>query len=60
MSTSSRRRTVTLRDGARVMLRPIAPQDRPLLDASFERLSEESRYHRFFTSKNELSTEELD
>jgi len=49
-----------LRDGARVILRPIAPQDKPLLAASFERLSEESRYRRFFTPKNELSEAELD
>ena len=50
MSTSSWRRTVTLRDGARVTLRPIAPEDKPLIAASFERLSEESRYRRFLTS----------
>jgi GNAT superfamily N-acetyltransferase len=60
MSTSSSRRTVTLRDGARVTLRPIAPEDKPLIAASFERLSEESRYRRFFTSKKELSAAELD
>ena len=54
MSTPSWRRTITLRDGARVTLRPIAPGDKPLLAASFERLSEESRYRRFFTTKNEL------
>ena len=60
MSTAAWRRTITLRDGARVMLRPIAPEDKPLLAASFERLSEESRYRRFFTTKNELSTDELD
>ena len=41
-------------------LRPIAPQDKPLLAASFERLSEESRYRRFFTVKKELSAAELD
>ena len=60
MPTPSRRWTVTLRDGARVILRPIAPQDKPLLAASFERLSAESRYRRFFTTKNELSAAELD
>ena len=41
MSAPSRRWTITLRDGARVTLRPIAPQDKPQLAASFERLSEE-------------------
>ncbi len=59
MSTPSRRRTITLRDGARVTLRPIAPEDKPLVAASFERLSEQSRYRRFFTTKNELSAAEL-
>ena len=60
MPAPSRRWTVTLRDGARVILRPIAPQDKPLLAASFERLSQESRYRRFFTTKKELSAAELD
>ena len=60
MDGSSGRRTVTLRDGARVRLRPIAPGDKPLLAASFEQLSEESRYRRFFTAKNELSEADLD
>jgi nucleotide-binding universal stress UspA family protein/GNAT superfamily N-acetyltransferase len=59
MSTPSRRRTITLRDGARVTLRPIAPDDKPLIAATFERLSEASRYRRFFTTKHELSAAEL-
>ena len=60
MSTSSWRRTATLRDGARVTLRQIAPEDKPLIGASFERLGEESRYRRFLSSKKELSAAELD
>ena len=60
MSTGSRRRTITLRDGARVTLRPIEPDDSPLLAASFQRLSEESRYRRFFTAKDQLSAAELE
>jgi nucleotide-binding universal stress UspA family protein/GNAT superfamily N-acetyltransferase len=59
MATISRRKTVTLRDGARATLRPIAPEDKPLLAAIFERLSEESRYRRFLTTKNELSAVDL-
>jgi hypothetical protein len=55
MSTPSRRRTFTLRDGARATLRPLAPEDTALVAATFERLSEESRYRRFFTAKNELT-----
>jgi hypothetical protein len=44
---------------ARATLRPIAPEDNALMAASFERLGEESRYRRFFTSKKELSAAEL-
>ena len=59
MATPSWRRTRVLRDGARVSSRPIAPGDGPLLVAGFERLSEDSRYRRFFTSKSRLSDAEL-
>ena len=45
------RRTITLRDGA--------PEDKPLVAAAFERLSEDSRYRRFFATKNELSRADL-
>ena len=38
----------------------MAPGDKPLLAASFERLSPESRYRRFFTTKTRLSGAELD
>ena len=60
MSIPSWRKTITLRDGARATLRPIAPEDKLLLAASFERLSEESRYRRFLTTKDALSAAELD
>lgn len=59
MPTRPKGRTVTLRDGARVRLRPIAPEDKELLAASFERLSEQSRYRRFLTAKSKLSRTEL-
>jgi GNAT superfamily N-acetyltransferase len=55
-----RRRTITLRDGTRVTLRPIAAQDRALLAAMVARLSDESRYRRFFTVHPELTAAELD
>jgi GNAT superfamily N-acetyltransferase len=42
------------------MLRSISPDDQRLLAASFARLSEESRYRRFFTIKDKLSAAELD
>ena len=54
------RRTVTLRDGSRVLLRAITAEDKPLLAASFERLGAESRYRRFFTTKSRLSDGELE
>ena len=47
--------TVTLRDGAFVELRPIAPEDKSLLLAVFQRLGKESRYGRFSGSFRELS-----
>ena len=36
-------------------LRPIAPEDKPLLVAVFQRLSKQSRYRRFSRSLGELS-----
>ena len=46
---------VTLRDGSRVLIRPIAPGDKPKLALGLERLSEESRYRRFLTPVDHLS-----
>jgi len=53
-------RTVTLADGSRVLIRPIAPEDRDELVAGFERLSAESRYRRFFGPMVRLSERDLD
>jgi RimJ/RimL family protein N-acetyltransferase len=47
--------TVALRGGALVELRPIAPEDKPLLLGIFQRLSEDSRYRRFSMRLRELS-----
>ncbi len=60
MTLPTQRRTVTLRDGARVTLRQLTRDDRQRLAASFSRLTEEPRYRRFFTTKNELSEADLD
>ena len=49
-----------LRDGARITIRPIEPDDRDDLAAGFERLSDESRYRRFFGPMKELSERDLD
>lgn len=48
-----------LRDGRRVLFRPIEPGDKQLLVAGFERLSPESRYRRFFRSIDHLSAAQL-
>jgi len=48
-------RTVTLRDGARVRLRQVVPDDKRLLVDVFDHMSKRSRYRRFFTGVRELS-----
>jgi nucleotide-binding universal stress UspA family protein/GNAT superfamily N-acetyltransferase len=52
--------SVELRDGSRVDIRPVEPDDRAALAAGFERLSPESRYRRFFGPMPELSERFLD
>jgi GNAT superfamily N-acetyltransferase len=53
-------RGAKLRDGTRITIRPIEPEDRDALADGFERLSAQSRYLRFFTPMPELSSGELD
>ncbi len=48
-----------LRDGERLLVRPIRPDDRDELAAGIHRLSPESRYRRFFTPTSELSSSQL-
>jgi RimJ/RimL family protein N-acetyltransferase len=45
--------------GVDLVVRPIAATDGPELAAAFERLSEQTRYQRFFTGKRRLSGAEL-
>ena len=52
--------TRRLADGTRVRLRLLHPGDRAKLLAGFERLSDESRYARFFTAMPRLSETMLD
>lgn len=52
-------RTVRLTDGAEIAIRAIEPDDKDLLKASFDRLSQESRYRRFLSPKNRLTPREL-
>lgn len=46
--------TLTLRDGAPIVLRPIVPEDKADLLDGFRRLSPDSRYRRFLTSTGKL------
>jgi len=50
---------VTLRDGTKVLLRLIVPEDRALLDKGFQRWSPTSRYARFLAPKTTLTADEL-
>jgi len=50
---------VGLRNGSRVLVRPVGPDDKPLFVAGFARLGEESRYRRFLAAKKRLSDDDL-
>ena len=52
--------SIELRDGSRIVIRPIEPGDRAALAEGFLRLSPESRYRRFFGPVAELSDRQLD
>ena len=51
--------TVALRDGSRVVVRPVRPDDRERLVAGFARLGAESRYQRFLAPMAELSEADI-
>ena len=48
-----------MRDGARIRVRPIRPDDKQALVRGFERLSDESVYQRFLSPVNELRPMDL-
>jgi GNAT superfamily N-acetyltransferase len=50
----------SLRDGRKALLRPLVSDDRGRIIAAFDRLSEESRYRRFFAPLHELSDQSLE
>ena len=50
---------VTLRDGGHIRVRPIVPGDKARLAAGMRHLSPESRYRRFFSAVDELSSKAL-
>jgi RimJ/RimL family protein N-acetyltransferase len=52
-------RRIVLRDGSKVVIRPVHRDDAPLLADGFARLSPESRRLRFLRRKDELSAAEL-
>jgi GNAT superfamily N-acetyltransferase len=49
----------TLRDGTRILVRPILPQDKGRLREGLARLSRASRYRRFMSSLDTLSDQQL-
>lgn len=51
--------TLRLRDDAPVLVRPITPGDKKLLQDAFHRLSPTSRYRRFMSAVTELSDSDL-
>jgi len=57
--TTTSTRSLRLKDGTEISIRPIVPDDKRLLKASFDRLSEESRFRRFLSPKNQLTPQEL-
>jgi acetyltransferase len=50
---------VRLNDGVEVLIRPIRPDDKALLAAGMEHLSEQSAYQRFLVPKRRLTAAEL-
>jgi acyl-CoA synthetase (NDP forming)/RimJ/RimL family protein N-acetyltransferase len=51
---------VLLRDGRTAHIRPIQPEDRELLVEFYSRVSDQSKYYRFFSPMPELSERDLD
>ncbi len=52
--------TVALRDGSRLVVRPIRSEDKDAIVAGFERMSAESRFRRFFSPLHRLSDRDLE
>jgi len=56
---SAKSRRVVLRDGSKVLVRPVRSADAPMLADGFARLSDRSRRMRFLGRKDHLSAAEL-
>lgn len=50
---------VSLKDSKRILIRPVVPADRPLLEAGFRQLSDQSRFFRFLRPTRHPSDNEL-
>ena len=50
---------ISLRDGSRLLVRPVSPADRERLAAAYSRMSDASLYRRFMSPKRVLSGREL-
>jgi len=50
---------VALRDGSRVLVRPVRPDDKELFVRGWQRFGEESRYRRFMGAKGGLTKRDL-
>ena len=55
VSTGFEARVIELRDGTRVHLRPITPEDEPLLHEAVAAMSERTVYFRFFSPIKRMS-----
>jgi RimJ/RimL family protein N-acetyltransferase len=55
VSTGFDARTIELRDGTKLRLRPIAPEDEPLLHEAVASMSERTVYFRFFSPIKRMS-----
>jgi protein lysine acetyltransferase len=53
------RMLLTLLDGTTVLIRPITPEDKPLLVSGLRQLSPETTYRRFLSPKHSFSEAEL-
>jgi GNAT superfamily N-acetyltransferase len=59
MDGSLAEEAVTLRDGSRVLVRPVRPDDKELFVRGWQRFGEESRYRRFMGAKGGLTRRDL-
>lgn len=51
---------LTLADGTRIVLRPVLPEDRERFRLGFKKLSDKTRFQRFFRGISDLSETDLD